>query len=139
MSIPGDMQAWKGVPKGIMREALRGVLPEAIRERRWKADFSHLVNEGMERDYPQLVQCLQAEEMAVKFGYLKGAALRQDLARIKDRIRGPNCAVSWGLSDLLGLELWLQVFFGKNNHIHAGRETHPCGLPATCTGGADDP
>lgn len=139
MSIPGDMQAWKGVPKAILREALRGVLPEAIRERRWKADFSHLVNEGMEQDYPQLVQCLQAEEMAVKFGYIKGAALRQGLARMKDRIRGPDCAVSWGLSDFLGLELWLQVFFGKNNNIHTGRETHPCGLPATCTGGADDP
>ena len=139
MSIPGDMQAWKGVPKGILREALRGVLPEAIRERRWKADFSHLVNEGMEQDYPKLVQCLQAEELAVKFGYLKGAALKQDLARMKDRIRGPHCAVSWGLSDLLGLELWLQVFFGRNNHIHAELETHSCGLPATCTGGADDP
>ncbi|TAL11936.1 MAG: asparagine synthetase B [Nitrospirae bacterium] len=131
MSIPGDMQAWKGVPKAILREALRGVLPEAIRERRWKADFSDLVNAGRERDYPQLVQCLQAEEMAVKFGYVKGTVLRKDFARIKERIRGPNCAVSWGLSDLLGLELWLQVFFGKNNNIHTGLRTRPCGLPTT--------
>ena len=120
MSIPGDMQTWKGVPKAILREALRGVLPEAIRERRWKADFTHLVNEGMERDYPQLVQCLEAEEMAVKFGYIEEAVLRKNLVRMKDRIRGPNCLVSWDLSDLLGLELWLQVFC-EGNHKGGAR------------------
>ncbi len=113
MSIPGEMQAWKGVPKAILREALRGTLPEAIRLRRWKADFTHLVNEGMERDYPQLLRCLQTDELAVKLGYIKGNALKKDLERMRVRISGTDCAVSWSLSALLGLELWLQVFFGK--------------------------
>lgn len=120
MSIPGEMQTWKGVPKAILREALRGVLPEAIRERRWKADFSHLVNEGMARDYPELVRCFQADGMAVRLGYVQGPLMRQDLARVKGRIRGPSCEVSWNLSALLGLERWLQVFFDEKSYRQEG-------------------
>ena len=40
MRIPGELQTWQGVPKGLLREALRDVLPEAIAQRNWKADFT---------------------------------------------------------------------------------------------------
>lgn len=116
MGIPGDMQTWNGIPKAILREAMRGVLPNPIRERRWKADFTDLVNAGMEQEYPQLVRCLQSDGMAIKLGYVKGDVLRKELARLKDRIRGPSADLAWSLSDLLGLELWLQTFFGENTN-----------------------
>lgn len=112
MGVPGEMLTWKGVPKALLREAMRGVLPEAIVGRTWKGDFSHVVNEAMEHDYAQLVRCLEDGGMAVSLGYAKGDVMRAEVARLKDRIRGPDCGVTWSLSDLLGLELWLQVFFG---------------------------
>ncbi len=52
MSIPGEMQTYRGVPKALLRHAMQGVLPEAIIRRTWKADFTHLVNEGMAQDFP---------------------------------------------------------------------------------------
>jgi asparagine synthase (glutamine-hydrolysing) len=112
MSIPGDMQTWKGVPKALLREGMRGILPDAIADRRWKADFTHLVNEGMERDYPRLLNCLESGKAAVTWGYVSQTRLRDQLQALQSTIRGAaTCEVAWALSDLLGLELWLQVFF----------------------------
>jgi asparagine synthase (glutamine-hydrolysing) len=119
MGIPGDMQTWKGVPRAPLREAMRGVLPDEIVARTWKGDFTHVVNEAMERGYSQLVRCLEDGGMAVSFGYVKGEVMREELARLRDRIRGPDCGITWSLSDLLGLELWLQVFFGDKAIPHA--------------------
>jgi asparagine synthetase B (glutamine-hydrolysing) len=122
MGIPGEIQTWKGIPKALLRAAMQDVLPDAIARRTWKADFSHLVNEGMARDFPRLVRCLEADGLAINLGYLDSGALRSELRRLKDRIRGPGCEISWDLSDLLGLETWLQVFFGgtTNGPTHGG-------------------
>ena len=120
MGIPGEMQTWGGVPKALLRAAMRGVLPEAIARRTWKADFSHLVNEGMQRDFLPLADCLQSDGLAVKLGYLRGEGLREELERLRDRLRGPDCETAWSLSDLLGLELWLQVFLGGRGNGHKG-------------------
>lgn len=124
MSIPGEMQTWNGVPKALLREAMRGVLPEAIVHRTWKADFTHHVNEGMQRDYPQLVHCLLAGGLAVQRGYLKENVLRKKLIRLQTRIQGPTCEIAWRLSALVGLELWLQVFDGKNTDDHRAHTTY---------------
>jgi asparagine synthase (glutamine-hydrolysing) len=135
ISIPGEMQTWKGIPKVLLREAMRGILPDAIARRNWKANFGHLVNEGVERDYPQLVHCLQSEEMAVKLGYIRGDVMRNELTRVKERVRGPGCEVSWGLSDVLGLELWLQVFCTGNYSGRVEQGTSTRGLQTIANGG----
>lgn len=112
MGIPGEMQTWKGVPKALLREAMRGILPDAIVRRTSKGDFTHVVNEAMEQEYPRLVHCLEEGMMAVRMGYVREEMIWEELARLKGRIRGPDCGVTWSLSDLLGIELWFQVFFG---------------------------
>lgn len=124
MSIPGDVQTWKGVPKALLREGMRGILPDAIANRRWKADFTHLVNEGMERDYPQMLDCLQAGAATFKWGYVKENILHEHLHRLKDQIRGAaTCEATWALTDLLALELWLQVFFeSRHTRSESGAE-----------------
>jgi asparagine synthase (glutamine-hydrolysing) len=113
MAIPGEVQTWKGVPKGILRESLRGVLPMQVLQRRSKADFTDLINEQMVRDFHSIVENLQLGRMAVSLGYVDEKILGHELTRLKGQIRRPDCLVSWSLYDLLGLEIWLQVFFGK--------------------------
>jgi asparagine synthase (glutamine-hydrolysing) len=135
MSIPGEMQTWKGVPKAFLREAMRGVLPEAIVQRTWKADFTHHVNEGMQRDYPRLAQCLLTGGLSVQRGYLKEDVLRETLARLQSRIQGPTCESAWRLSALVGLELWLQVFYGKTNDDHHARTTYDPRARVSISGG----
>jgi asparagine synthase (glutamine-hydrolysing) len=113
MAIPGEMQTWKGVPKAILREAMRGVLPTQILERRWKADGTDLLNERVAHDFPRIVESLQTGGMAVRSRYVDEKILNGELTHLSDKIRGSNCLVSWALCDLLGLEIWLQVFFGE--------------------------
>ncbi len=113
MAIPGEVQAWNGIPKGILREGMRGVLPARILERRFKADFTDLSNDPVACDFHSIVQSLESGRMAVRLGYVNEKTLSNELKRLRDHIRRPDCLVSWSLYDLLGLEIWLQVFFGE--------------------------
>jgi len=112
MSIPGDIQTWNGIPKALLREGMRGILPDAIVNRKWKADFTHLVNEGMERDYPKLLDSLETGAAAITWGYVDRSRLQDQLRSLREMIRkNATAEIAWSLADLLGLELWLQVFF----------------------------
>lgn len=113
IGVPGEIATWRGVPKAILREAMCGVLPEAIARRTWKGDYTHLENEGMEFEYPRLAQILQSDGLAVRWGYVKGDVMMQEVSRLRGRIRGPTCEVAWSLLNLLLLEVWLQVFWGE--------------------------
>jgi asparagine synthase (glutamine-hydrolysing) len=120
MGSPGEMLTWNGVPKAILREAMRGVLPEAIVERRYKADFTDQVGDGMDRDYPQIVDCLRSGGMAAKMGYVDGDVMMEELTRLKGQIRGTGSLITWSLSRLIGLELWLQNFCGEERKSQGG-------------------
>ncbi len=111
MAIPGEVLTPNGIPKGLLRAAMAGVLPEAILLRRGKADFTHLVNEAVEHDFPWIVRTVESEGEAVKRGYVSRDVLKKSLDRLEGRIQGATCEVAWTLSDLLGLELWLRAFF----------------------------
>jgi len=135
MRIPGEIQSWNGVPKGLLREGLRDVLPEAIACRNWKADFTDLANKGMELDYPQLLHVLQSDSSAVRLGYLRKDVLRVQLDRVKDRLRGSTNEISRSVSDLLGLEVWLQMFFEENNNRQRSSQLSKSGAIVTAQGG----
>jgi asparagine synthase (glutamine-hydrolysing) len=125
MAIPGDMQTWRGIPKVLLREGLRDIVPEPILARRGKADFTDLLNEGMERDLSEMSACLRSPGLAIQWGYVKHDAIISELNRLRGHIGGPDGTVAWALQELLSLELWLQVFFGavtetRSTLNHAG-------------------
>ncbi len=93
MAIPGEIVNWQGVPKGLLRHALAGVLPDAIRERRWKADFTELNRRPAGR--------LPADAFAIRAGFVDGTVLETNDADTSD----------WERPNPLGLELFLRNFF----------------------------
>jgi asparagine synthase (glutamine-hydrolysing) len=112
MAIPGEIVNWQGVPKGLLRHALSGVLPDAIRDRRWKADFTALENDAMRRDGAQVVRMITRDSLAVRFGVLDARAfdrVEATFARLRDDAAAPP---GWRLTDLAGIEQWLRQFFG---------------------------
>jgi len=110
MAIPGEIVNWQGVPKGLLREALKGVLPEAIRERRWKADFTAVENRAVRDGHADLARVV-AERRAVRAGFVDGAVLDRSLHAFATIGDDDGAAPGWRLTDVVGLELWLRNFF----------------------------
>jgi asparagine synthase (glutamine-hydrolysing) len=115
MAIPGDVHARDGVPRVLLREAMRGVLPDAIRARTWKSDFSGFVNQGLHDDAAAIVQTMTAASLGVRFGFLDAQRLAPEVARLIKAQPATDCTDSWDLADTYGLEMWLQVFWGRND------------------------
>jgi asparagine synthase (glutamine-hydrolysing) len=112
MAIPGEIQAWQGVPKILLREGLKAILPQAIQERRGKADFTHITNKHCFKNFNDndIVNVLKGGQ-AVQRGYIDGQALRRELVRLQQGVLSDDCLTTWSLQGLIGLELWLQNFF----------------------------
>jgi asparagine synthase (glutamine-hydrolysing) len=115
IAIPGEAQNRNGVPRAILREAMRGVLPESVRTRRGKADFSYIVNSGVAKDRAIISRALSPDSLGVQLGYVDGGRLAPAIARLSaGSLAGKDCGDSWDLADLFGLEVWLQVFFDQS-------------------------
>jgi asparagine synthase (glutamine-hydrolysing) len=111
MAVPGDLQAAGGVPRALLREGLAGVLPDAIRRRRWKADYSEPVNRGAARDLAAARALFANQPRSVSWGYVDRLRIAAELEALGSRLTAPDCVASWELTDLIGLESWLRVFF----------------------------
>jgi asparagine synthase (glutamine-hydrolysing) len=112
MAIPGEIVNWQGVPKGLLRHALSDVLPESIRDRRWKADFTPIENQGTARGAAQVASMLTPEAACVQVGIVdlsRRDALVTTSADLDDDA-GPQ--PGWRLADVVGLEVWLRRYFG---------------------------
>ena len=114
MAIPGDIVNWQGVPKGLLRHALSGVLPDAIRDRRWKADFTELTEQSVHEDRADLPRLLSGNcRMRVSAGLVDGTVLEEMLRTISAGDNREGRLPDWRLPDPVGLELWLRHFFGS--------------------------
>lgn len=118
MSIPGEALTCNGIPRGLLREAMRGILPDTIANRTWKADFTHLVNDGMERDFPSLAHYLESGSAAITQGYLVESKMQALLTQYRGQLKTGTCEAAWTLGDMLGLELWLQIFIERSGSLH---------------------
>jgi asparagine synthase (glutamine-hydrolysing) len=112
MAIPGEIHARNGVPRILLRQALRGILPDSIRTRTWKSDFSSVVNQGVGRDAAEIMNTMTSDCQGVRFGYLDADRLASALARFPETLDAADCRASWDLADTYGLEMWLRVFWG---------------------------
>jgi asparagine synthase (glutamine-hydrolysing) len=115
MATPGNMQNPDGVPRGLLREAMRGVLPEAVRLRRGKADFTVQVNAGVAQDATEIAHRLTPGSLGVRHGYFDGDRLGAEVTKLRAGLGDADCVKSWDLTDLFGLEVWLQVFLAEQS------------------------
>ncbi len=111
MSIPGEVQSHDAVPRGLMREAMRGLVPDAVVNRRSKGEFTYLANRSIEIDFPQIADLLGPSSLSVAFGYVEGPELWRLLADWRTGIRASdNATLTNRLLELCGMELLLREF-----------------------------
>ncbi len=109
MAIPGSIVNWTGAPKGLFRHSMKGILPEPIRQRRWKADFTALNNDAVARDYSKFQNYLRFNSLAVAGGYMDRVRVQREFVNPKLDVTDALPAVQ--ASRAVALELWLRVFF----------------------------
>jgi asparagine synthase (glutamine-hydrolysing) len=113
MAIPGEIVSRGGIPKGLLREGLDGVLPDSIRDRRTKADFTPFTNRAAIRDYDAVATLLSGRPLSVAAGFVDGPALASAVQSYRATIAGDGTAeAGWRLTEVAALELWMRHFFG---------------------------
>jgi len=106
LAVAGEEVSHGGVPKAILREGLHGILPSSIAGRRWKADFSGVVNTGWGAELQEVRRVL-SDGRAVEGGYVDPDALAAAFPDFERRVRdGDFRGYAW-LESVLALELWL--------------------------------
>lgn len=104
LAVPEE-QRWDGPwPKAVLRRALRGILPESVRTRQTKAEFSCIVNREIADRQAGRLQELFRDSHLVRLGVL-------DASRFKEFVRTglrlsplSDEQVDWEV--LIWLELW---------------------------------
>ena len=121
MGVPGTVLVRNGVPKALLREALGGVVPDAILRRRAKADFTAGVNRATKQDLAAVMQMLGPDALVVQQGYVDRARLKKGL-EAADRALSHSAtnAVSRRVTGVAALEIWLRQFMV---HAKASEET----------------
>jgi asparagine synthase (glutamine-hydrolysing) len=122
MGAPPEVYSAGAVPRAMLRQAMRGVVPDAILDRRRKADFTNYVNEATSSTYAGTVSLLQGASMMLSRGYVDQGMLVPEFERFIARIQTQDSTgeAAWKLQRLCRLELWLQVFFAEVEKNNAG-------------------
>ena len=95
-----------GQPRALLREAMRGVLPEAVRLRADKTDFIADFHAALRRDCAGRLAPLRAGP-AILEGWVDGATLRADLAQL-DHDPAPDAQAIFRLWRAMWLTAWLE-------------------------------
>jgi len=111
LAIPEE-QRWRGrYPKYVLRQAMKGLLPESVRTRTTKADFSHafadvLTTLGSRGFFDHLaIEAMQ---------WVDGGRIRlmyDELARLYARHDNRYLAWTWPLWMVVGIECWFRTTF----------------------------
>jgi asparagine synthase (glutamine-hydrolysing) len=113
LAIPGGVTCARGVPKAILRTAMRSILPTTIAERRSKAEITRELGVSVDRDFLRFVRYFERDIMCVQLGYVDETRLKRALPVLRSGISGRRGdKIVWQLGDIFGLEFWLQAFWG---------------------------
>jgi len=119
MAIPGEMHNRDGVPKALLREGYRTVMPDAVVRRRSKADFTDRVNHGAAKDRAAIAGVVR-NGLSVERQYVR-PGLQESIARFRPDTDMSSAVDGWALYDLLSLEVWLQEFMGPKRRSQEWR------------------
>jgi asparagine synthase (glutamine-hydrolysing) len=114
MSVPGEMICFDGTSRSIQRDAMLGVLPDAIRQRRSKADFTDPSNAALLEGLKATLGASSLGQSAARWGLVDPARLADGLAEAGEQLtRSEDFHAGDALAHLIALDYWLQRFLGS--------------------------
>lgn len=110
IQIPGEQIALNGVHRGLLRVAMRGILPQEIATRRSKGNFTSIENQMLAQQYQEISNFFASNDLLTREGYVDGEALKSTLAELPKAVPEYGCRLTWDLSDLLAFAEWVRQF-----------------------------
>jgi asparagine synthase (glutamine-hydrolysing) len=108
MSLPDDVAYHEHRLKPLLRDALGGIVPQAVIERRDKGDYTTAIQRAQLPRQPVL-DLLEELQRPVEFGLMSARSAVETLARLR---RATNIADTHDeLMVLLSVDTWLRLFF----------------------------
>jgi asparagine synthase (glutamine-hydrolysing) len=104
LALPPRLRVRPGARKWALREAMRGVLPEAVRTRTTKCGPDARVAWSL-ADERARIDALATSPLAADLGWIDAAALRRAIARAREG----RIASVVDLANALALEMWLRA------------------------------
>lgn len=105
LGLPDEFKLSEGLTKRVLREAMRGVLPEAVRNRVDKMGFVTPEEVWMREENPDWFRTALAEAMEQARG-----ALKPDIAGLLERMIAGRAAFSFLIWRCISFGRWLKVF-----------------------------
>jgi asparagine synthase (glutamine-hydrolysing) len=120
MSLPSEMLLRDFDDKWIFRQAMRGLVPEAIRVRPSSGTFHPLVDLGWQQKEKSVIESLLASSQLSRYGWVQGDVVAQEWHAYWNN--QPRRSL-WTLGIWLNVELWLREWQGLS--IPVGEEATP--------------
>lgn len=109
LAIPSQQRAQPGVQKPFLRRAMKGLLPEVVRQRSTKTSLKPFFDFSLRRKEHERVQELMARPLAAEIGILN----RPKLQSLYEAWLTDDNAGDLGLWQFLTLEIWLRAIFDQ--------------------------
>ncbi|AOX02108.1 hypothetical protein BJP34_24090 [Moorena producens PAL-8-15-08-1] len=111
LAAPAHLKYCNGFGRGVMRRAMKGILPEEVRRRRSKVDFYGFIINRMETAESSVIKKLLLEQKSNLFHYLNTNAVQEDYQKFS------NSAAKWQqrrrearmINCAIYLSLWLKL------------------------------
>jgi asparagine synthase (glutamine-hydrolysing) len=111
MHLPHRLLYWNGRMRVILRDSMRGVLPEAVRTRRSKVEFSGMIRAGLLRERERIDGLLSHMRLEA-LGLVDGAAVRRlaEESQLWAAQPGADRRPVPPLASFLSMEAWLRAY-----------------------------
>jgi asparagine synthase (glutamine-hydrolysing) len=106
-AIPAEHALHDGVPKALLRNAMKGMVPDTVLQRKDKGDYTEVIHGGLRAARAECLDRLGDGMRMVRHGLMTKDAARRTLARLGDSGEIDTSV----LSSMVGLDAWLKVFF----------------------------
>lgn len=124
-AIPEEQRWRREQPKFLLREAMKDLLPESVRSRRTKADFSHTFAEAL---WTQGGSILLNPLLTEELGWIRGEQVR-DMYRAMIDLYGKGNSqyiqYTWPLWMIFGIEVWLHTVMANKGERGYGAGQAP--------------
>ncbi|MFD2239260.1 asparagine synthase-related protein [Aureimonas populi] len=107
LGLPSSEKLRAGWPRSIMRRAMEGELPDAVRWRRDKTDFGRSLARGLSRWHADLLRDAERDRDGAMAGFYDMDALRPLLGRIRQAPEGTTTVEAMLAWRAAYLHLWL--------------------------------